>query len=309
VALYRAGVFAKFWFWTVSYASQYGTSMGIAEGTKYLGEVVPRLFFGAPIVWCCAVIGICTAVYKRGKGAAMGFNIALLWWSFVGASVGLYYRPHYFILLLPAVCLLAGQAMKWCTEQISQRVHLKMSVMPALLFVAGYGMSLYAQRAVFFEMSPERVCRFEYGGNPFPEAVEFGKYIQQNSAPEAKVAVLGSEPEIYFYADRHSATGYIYTYGLMEEQKYASQMQHEMIDEIEKARPEYVVKVLVAASWLRKQNSDDTILSWAEKYVSDGYKIVGIADIGIATKYRWNEETEGYVPRSKYSMYLYKRKI
>jgi hypothetical protein len=26
-------------------------------------------------------------------------------------------------------------------------------------------------------------------------------------------AILGSEPETYFYAHRHSATGYIYTYG------------------------------------------------------------------------------------------------
>ena len=54
---------------------------------------------------------------------------------------------------------------------------------------------------------------------------------------------LGSEPEIYFYSHRHSATGYIYTYGLMEPQKYAHQMQQEMIHEIERASPKDLMSV------------------------------------------------------------------
>jgi len=148
-----------------------------------------------------------------------------------------------------------------------------------------------------------------YGGNPFPEAVEFGKYIQEHSDANAKVAVLGSEPEIYFYSQRHSATGYIYTYGLMEEQKYASHMQQEMIGEIVKERPEYLVKVMIPGSWLRKTNSDTTILYWAEKYIGEEYRIVGVVDIGAATNYRWDQDAVAYVPRSKYSVYLYKRKI
>jgi len=309
-ALYRVGVFGKFWFWTVSYASQYGTSTGLAQGLKYLLAMVPLLFYGAPVVWCFAAIGLVVVLCERGKDAVFSFKISLLLWSFAGVSAGLYYREHYFILMLPAVSLLAGKAMKWSTEQLQQRVQIKkLSVVPAVLFVAGYGMALYAQRSDFFVSSPESVIRHQYGGNPFPEAVEFASYIKQHSEADAKIAVLGSEPEIYFYAGRQSATGYIYTYGLMEEQKYASQMQREMMDEIEKAKPEYVVKVVVATSWLRKANSDTTILLWAEKYIGDQYRVVGVADIAMTTTYRWDEQAEGYVPRSRYSMYLYKRKI
>jgi len=170
-------------------------------------------------------------------------------------------------------------------------------------------MAMYAQRGDFFELSPEEVIRHEYRGNPFPEAVEFGRYIAQHSESDAKVAVLGSEPEIYFYAGRHSATGYIYTYGLMEEQRYASRMQQEMMEEIEKAKPEFLVKVMVPGSWLRKPNSDTSILLWEDKYIGEEYRIVGIADMGTETTYRWDEEAEGYRARSKYSMYLYKRRI
>jgi hypothetical protein len=311
-ALYRAGVFEKFWFWTVSYARQYATSTDVPQGLKYLREVAPDLFFGAPVVWCFAAVAVLALMMERGKGAALSFTVGLLGWSFVGVSAGLYYRNHYFILMLPAVCLLAGKAMAWSVDQLARIVRmnrLTLSSIALAVFTLGLAQALYAQRAIFFEMSPEKIVRQEYGGNPFPEALEFGKYIKEHSEPDARVAVLGSEPEIYFYARRPSATGYIYTYGLMEEQKFASQMQQEMIDEIEKGKPEYVVKVMVPASWLRKANSDTAILYWAEKYISDDYRIVGVADIARETTYRWDDAAEAYRPVSKYSVYLYKRKI
>jgi hypothetical protein len=310
--LYRAGVFAKFYFWTVSYARQYATSTEIVQGLKYLREIVPDLFFGAPVVWCFAAAGLFALVTERGKSVAFSFEVSLLGWSFVGASAGLYYRNHYFIVMLPAVCLLAGKAMAWSAAQLAERARinpLRLSTIGAGVFALGYAQALYAQRAIFFEMSPEKIVRREYGGNPFPEAIAFGKYIKEHSDADARVAVLGSEPEIYFYAQRHSATGYIYTYGLMEEQKFASRMQQEMIGEIEKAKPEYVVKVMVPASWLRKTNSDTAILFWAEKYIRDDYRLVGVADVAKTTTYHWDDAAEGYRPLSKYSVYLYKRKI
>jgi 4-amino-4-deoxy-L-arabinose transferase-like glycosyltransferase len=311
-ALYRAGVFAKFWFWTVSYARQYATSTDFMQGLKYLREIVPDLFFGAPVVWCFAVIGLFALVRERGKSVALSFAVSLLGWSFLGASAGLYYRNHYFIVMLPAICLLAGKAMACSVAQLARRIRmgrLELSAIATGVFALGCAQALYAQRAVFFEMSPEKIVRSEYGGNPFPEAIAFGKYIKEHCDADARVAVLGSEPEIYFYAQRHSATGYIYTYGLMEEQKFASAMQQEMIGEIEKAKPEYVVKVMVPASWLRKTNSDTAILYWAEKYIRDDYRLVGIADIGMTTTYHWDDAAEGYRPLSKYSVYLYRRKI
>ncbi len=311
-ALYRVGAFGKFWFWTVSYAGQYATSTDLTQGLKYLREVAPDLFFGAPVVWCFAAVGLIALIMERGKSALLSFTVGLLGWSFVGASAGLYYRNHYFILMLPAVCLLAGKALAWSVEQLALIVRInryRLRTIGVALFALGWAQAVNAQRAIFFEMSPEKVVRHEYGGNPFPEAIEFGKYIREHSGPDARFAVLGSEPEIYFYAQRHSATGYIYTYGLMEEQKFASQMQREMIDEIERTKPEYLVKVMVPASWLRKANSDTTILYWTEKYIADNYRIVGVADIGMETTYRWDEAADGYRPVSKYSVYLFKRKI
>ena len=76
--------------------------------------------------------------------------------------------------------------------------------------------------------------------------------------------MLGSEPQIYFYSGRRSATGYLYMYGLMEDQKYALRMQQEMIGEIETNSPEFVVFVHIPSSWARPLDSETLIFKWAD---------------------------------------------
>jgi len=38
--------------------------------------------------------------------------------------------------------------------------------------------------------------------------------LRAHTAPTERIAVIGSEPQIYFFAQRHAATGYIYMYAL-----------------------------------------------------------------------------------------------
>jgi hypothetical protein len=150
-------------------------------------------------------------------------------------------------------------------------------------------------------------CRSVYGPNPFPEALEIANYIKGHSTPSSRMAVLGSEPEIYFYSGVHSATGYIYTYELMEKQKYASSMQKEMISEIEGSRPDFLVFVRTPTSWLVKPDSDKTILLWSAKYFPDNYALVGIVDSSDPKGFRWGPEAATYKPRSPFVVFVFKR--
>jgi hypothetical protein len=96
---------------------------------------------------------------------------------------------------------------------------------------------------------------------PFWESVTIVEYVRDHTSSNETIAVLGSEPQIYFYSQRHSTTGYIYTYGLMEPQKYAQQMQQETIREIERARPKYLISVVMNDSWLQGPQSDRRIFT------------------------------------------------
>jgi hypothetical protein len=150
-----------------------------------------------------------------------------------------------------------------------------------------------------------------YGVSPFPEAMRVADYIRANSQPTDRIAVLGSEPEIYFYSHRHSATGYIYTYGLMETQPFALQMQNEMINEIETAQPEYIVREVAEEAWLRTPDSPARIFDWWASYCPQHYQLVGLAETisDDRTEYRWGAAAaQAYLPTSEYMLSVYRRK-
>jgi hypothetical protein len=168
---------------------------------------------------------------------------------------------------------------------------------------------IYAQRNILFGQDPLSAAREIYGINPFPESIEVARYINEHSAPEDTVAVFGSEPQIFFYAQRRSATGYIYTYSLMENQPFARKMQAEMAQEVERAKPEFIVYVNVFISWYRNPASEGWIFSWLQQFLEKNYEIVGVAEIfgREATQYRWGVQAGSSPIRSPASLVIFRR--
>ena len=293
--LWLAGVFPKFWFWTFTYARQYASEVSLGVGFwAFVLNFLPILKQSAPL-WLLAGVGL-FAIWRRNENRGRAaFVTAFLFFSFLAVCAGLHFRQHYFVLLLPAVALLAGAA-------IRQRAM-------GWVFGAALLLSIGFEREFLFRLNPMEACRELYGLNPFPEAIRVADYIRAHSEKDARIAVLGSEPEIYFYARRHSATSYIYVYGLMEAQPYALAMQNEMIGEVEQTAPQYVVRVSGNMSWLRRPQSPPRIFDWWQAYAPQHYRLVGIADIVSAerTEYRWDAAAETYQPRSSYFLAVYRR--
>jgi hypothetical protein len=147
-----------------------------------------------------------------------------------------------------------------------------------------------------------------YGAELFPEAETVSKFIRDNSKPDAQIAVLGSEPEICFLAHRHSATGYIYMYPLMEPQMFAGAMQREMIREIETNAPEFVVFVNRDFSWEQKPQSDVTIFKWWDDYQTN-YTTVGLVEQNwpYPSKYLWGKDAAAHGKLAGPGMEIYLR--
>jgi hypothetical protein len=209
-------------------------------------------------------------------------RVAVIGWvlgSVAALCPGFYFRPHYFILLLPSVGLLAGVlaasiaggAGRWFPRSVA----CALAVVPLL---GATGLYVAREHAYLVSMPPDRVSREVYRFNPFIEAREVAQYIQAHTTPDDRIAVLGSEPEIYFLANRTSATGYLYMYALMEAQPYASRMAREMMDEIDAAHPAYLVVVSNRFSWNFQPQSDRSILTSSDRYAGQCYMLVGVVD-------------------------------
>ncbi|HVI10839.1 MAG TPA: glycosyltransferase family 39 protein [Candidatus Binatia bacterium] len=306
----QAGVFDKFWFWTFAYAQKYAARVTLAEGLEFLAQTGSEVIRPAALLWIIAATGAIVSLWSPKQRNYTVFLFSFLAFSFVAVSPGLYFRNHYFVLLLPAVSLLCGAAVGISTTLLQSEGGNPWAVLvPPAIFAVAFGLSMAREAKLFFHTDPLAACHLIYGPNPFPEALKIADFISAHSSPDDRIAVIGSEPEIYFYANRHSATGYVYVYPLVEPQPFAPMMQREMISEIETARPRFIVLVDDQLSWLGDRESEMGILSWAERYVGEHYQEVGIADLlRQGTEYRWGEAVRTYRPESKFKLAVFERR-
>jgi hypothetical protein len=307
LALWNAGVFEKFWFWTIKYAGQYGGRVSIGEGLEIFAEHFWAGLGTAWPIWAIAAIGLIVCVINPTLRTRAGFLIIFAFFSALAVCPGFYFRQHYFILLLPAVSILVGAALVTALKSLRIGGH-NVRFATTLVFALCLAWPLWSEADFFFARPLAEANRMVNGTNPFPESVKIGEYIRTQSSPSDTIAVLGSEPQIYFYSKRHSATGYIYTYGLLEPQPYAHQMQQEMIREIEMARPKFLVLVVLNKSWLVGRESDQSIFRWADSYCDANYDEVGLVNISDqGTDYYFSGRPANVTPTAEHIL-IYRRK-
>lgn len=304
------GVLDSFWFWTFQYAREYVTELPISTFIPHLSRGLAKVTRVTAPLWMLGAFGFVALWAVHWGRKERTFLSALLLASFIAVCPGLYFREHYFILMLPAVALLAGVAMASLAALLERIEPVRGAPAIAAAGFLALTLALIArQQDYLFHESPQALSRARYGANPFIESVAIADYIKARTQPGDRIAVLGSEPQIYFYAGRRSATGYIYMYPLAERQRYAARMQEEMVQQIESSQPEYVVLVQIATSWL-PATSMARIEQWANGFTSQCYELVGLADLASSdgTKFAWDENVAAYQPRSKHLIYVFRRK-
>ena len=301
--LWRLGVFERFWFWTFDYARQYVSMVPFYIGLEPLVENTIAIVTSAVCLWAMSGLGLIYLLCSSRFSGRRLFVLGFLVFSFLSVCPGFYFREHYFVLLLPAGALLSGVGIAAIYEiSASARWSFVARFAPGILSVVIFASAFCQQYDFFFIDSPTTVSRAAYGRSPFPEALKIARFLKENSQKNDTVAVIGSEPEIVFYSDRRSATGYIYTYSLMEDQPYAEKMQEEMIQQIERAAPKFLVVVGTPTSWFTQLGPDSgkKLTQLFERCPFKDYNQVGLADIisNQTTVYCWGKYASAYSLRS-----------
>jgi hypothetical protein len=276
--LLMSGVFGNFVFWTVEYAKQYASEVPLSEAPFIFLKNLVDVTRATAAIWILGFIGVPLLKVPRWPERT---RLILTWWfaiSLLSICPGLYFRQHYFILLVPVLSLLVGVSVLslefLLTKWVSHRSARAAAVGVFVAAVAVYGVH---EREYLLTMRGQDLTRIRYWDHPFVEAVGVGDYIRANTSASDTIGVLGSEPEIFFYAQRKSATGYLYVYGLMEEQKLAESMRQQMLQELTAAHPKYIVFVDVRTSWW-VLSSNQIPLTSAARYLNACYEPIRVID-------------------------------
>jgi len=209
LSFYRHGVLGDAIFWCLTYPARYVRVGTVKYGflTPFVEEFLP-FFFTSIILWILCGLWIKRAVKKRVQSGtdqfsvlSSQFSIFLLLWllsSIAAALTGSRMFSHYFIQILPPLCLIAalGAGIRFAECAGAQRKYWKaaiitLTLLPGLVF---FGMDVYS--------------RHDYTVPKFMTAAE---YIRTHTSYEDRIFVWGWTPGLYAHSGRTPATRFALT--------------------------------------------------------------------------------------------------
>ncbi|MGA2029984.1 MAG: glycosyltransferase family 39 protein, partial [Verrucomicrobiota bacterium] len=167
------GVFSKFWFWTFTYASSYATGTTLPDGIGNFCDYVQKKGVVYSAFLALAIVGLPAAARNTAAHKQTIFTVAFLFFSFFGTAIGLYFREHYFILLLPAFAVIAGLAVV-SLQRVMKGKFLK--IIPLFSYIAIFGWTIFRQEQFFFQWPADAICQVVYFLEPFVGTPIVAKY-------------------------------------------------------------------------------------------------------------------------------------
>jgi len=311
----EAGVWNRFVYWTIQYARDYVSIFPLQAVPRQFTAGFGPLFDSGIWVWPAGLAGL-SLLFFRGRfrvAAAAGAGLFLT--GLAAAVPGYYFRGHYFLMAMPGLALLNAVWLAAVAEKLKKTPGRRaLGLLPAGLLVIITGDLLVRNAEMWFRLPAAEVTSRIYGASPFPASPGIAGYLAAHTGPADTIAVLGSEPQLFFLAHRHSATGYIYVYPLTEPQPLAPAMRQEFFKEIEQARPAYVVYVNTLSSWCSAVIPGDTakvldsFQNWWVDY-SKNYQLAGLVDYAAnkPADFYWDGQMAGRTNPAPANILIYRR--
>jgi hypothetical protein len=271
------GAFGALWDALVRFNMAYAAEASVAS---YQWVLWPQIRATLPSLWpiyLFATLALLVPWPDRGRAATSGSR-GRFWcavWllaALLSIAAGGYFRRHYFLFAAPPLALLAAAGIESGLRRLGRfgdlgwlRVALAAGIVLAAVATSPW---------YYLTGSPGQKCARIYGNNPFAESPSIGRYLRQNSEPSDRIFVFGSEPQLLFYAQRRSASRYMFVYPLMFAVEGASQRQQQALDEIRASQPKFIVGVFLTSSLLEQPDTPRVLREGLRELVESSYRLV-----------------------------------
>jgi len=288
-----SGAFGAFLDAVLLHNFAYSSSLTPGEGWARLRGALTHQAPSFWVLWLLAAPALCWPglTGRRTWAVLAGFFVS----SALGTCIGFYFRPHYFVQVLPALCGSAGIGLGVLAGRFLVGARPTLAWLAVCCAVAAVATPpLLANRDTHWAGSPTAIARRIYGINPFPEALRIGEHIRRTSEPDESVYIVGSEPEILFYAERRSATRYIFFYPLTGSLPGVLDRQREVVAEIERSRPRYVVWVNLTTSLPVGHHTERHVFEATAALLAREYELEFVAHpVDADSEYQFSYGAEG----------------
>ncbi len=279
--LVYSGVLHNFYLWTFAYAKEYTSLVPTEDINYYFVSSFMPIWHSSSLIWIIAGVGFIVLFlparfflehYRQSCILILGIFVA----GIVALSIGFYFRPHYFIFVLPAAALFFGIGIRYIFHVFS------IASMPAVrffppIFIAAISFfgTIVAHWDVLYQFSPDKVTRITYGSCPFQYSPMIAKLIREKTSKEDRIAIIGNEPQFLFYSQRRSATSFIYTFSLVEDQPFAERFRREMIHQVESTAPKLLIYTHTTFNYFEKSKGQAELDKWFLGFAKAQYRPIG----------------------------------
>jgi 4-amino-4-deoxy-L-arabinose transferase-like glycosyltransferase len=250
MAVWHKGVYdsAKFFLW--NYAQAY---IGI-EKPHYDFSVLLSVMRSSEWLWWAGKVSVGLAVLagifvtKTPFKTLLNplFLVLFCGLSYLSILPGWYYRPHYYEYLFPATALMMAYGWSFMASLSQSKLY---NLVYIALVVLCFNHAIKRQADFLFKDTPQDLLTKMYCNERFHELRTVGEILKRNSSESDTLGLMGHEPQLAFYADRVSASGYLYSYPFIENQPYSMQMAYQYNKEIKTNKPKWFIDCFYWYSW------------------------------------------------------------
>jgi hypothetical protein len=311
--IYQKGAWHDFHLWFFEIRKQYSSFIRFDRGVELFKGMFSAIFTDYKFFWIISFIGsisiFFTSLSLWKKIAVAGFNVA----GFITVVPGYHFYGHYFLQWIPAVSISAAAFIFSIYDILQNRFRLKV-----LAFIISMGtiviavvLNLKDLNEYYFNPDYTRLLKTVYGENPFPESKVIADKLNTMMKPEDKLAVFGTEIQMYVYTNKKSPSRFAGSGALLEFPTAQNKAwQQEFMSDVEKAAPKFLVFFNHPYSWMVSSKTENLIFPWFDNFAKN-YKTIGFAEMNEnGTKYVWepNVDMTNHPPKSQFTVYVFERK-
>jgi hypothetical protein len=189
------------WFsgWRFYWSALVGDHLGAASAATRQTRLLESLPSAARDLLPLAVVALVGVALSRNQPVQLRLGLVWLAAALAGVNVGGLYWSHYYVQLLPALCLLAGFGLARLPDRRLVWATAAVVVLPAFAFVAGVVGAPDRQQAL--------MVKYALG---FENDQRIARYVRAHSSSREPVYALVSRADFYFLASRSAAFPYLW---------------------------------------------------------------------------------------------------
>ena len=196
--------------------------------------------------WLIGAIALVIAGIRRKPAAGHTLWLILVGFGVAAISAGEY--PQYYIPLIVPLSLGCGLGFSWAWIWCTTPGRHMIFRIAGWLLILGPWIGPAIHNGSYLLMSQQQFQHVKQIGTPFDASREVAAYLAEHSLPGECTIIVGSEPQIYYYANRKACTRMVFTYPIVGNYAYANRLEQELLEDVKKHRPRYIAVIKIYKS-------------------------------------------------------------